>query len=290
MALAWCRAVAERRYKLPGGQLRNLAVAADVHERHLVALSLPSPETRPGTTGPPTSGSPSPGAPSPSAPSTSVQPPALPEVRLPDTQAAAMKALGSVLGKVRAGHLDRSASADGSVALLWACLAAAAAQGSVLTRRSSAVAAPPDEPEHPPYRAMTPTAAAQALLAQLHAIVFGYQVALTPLSGDTAEPHRARLAELRQHRDVVATVLRDLDAEVPAAEPEYDTGGRITTDKAAVALVARMEHALLPHLGNWVAATEDGGHRRTAAGWLGSATADAVRAGATTSWWPGWPD
>lgn len=289
LALAWCRAVTDRRYRLPAGQLRNLTAAAAVHERHLVALALPSPLARPDTTAPSTDGSPSAGATSPTAPATSVPPPVLPTVSLPAKQDAALKALGTALGTVRAGHLDRAADADGEVALLWASLAAAVAQTSVLVRRSTAAPAPPDEPEHPPYRVMSPAAAGQALLAQLHAAVFGYQVALTPLTDEAAEPYRERWDELRRQRDVVATMLRDLGAKVPVAEPEYDTGKRITTDGAAVALVGRMEHALLPHLGNWVAASEND-HRRTAASWLGSATANAVQAGARPSWWPGWPD
>jgi len=292
-ALASCLALAER--DLSDGQLANLAVAADIHHRHLVALALPRPQTRPGTDRPSPSGSsgsqasPSVDAPSPTAPSTLVGSPALPTVHLPKKPGDAVKAFDAAIDEVCTGHLGRAAATDGAVALLWASLAAGAAQSGALAHRSPAVSAPPTEPDHPPYRSMTTAAAARALLAQLHAIVFGYQVALAPLDQQEAERPLARLADLRHHRDVLAAVLRDQDVEVPVAEPEYDTGGPVTTAAAATTLIGRMEQALLPHLGNWVAAA-DAEHRRVAAQWLVDGTVTALRNDAAPLRWPGWPD
>lgn len=292
-ALAWCRALAER--DLSDGQLANLAVAADIHHRHLVALALPRPQTRPGTAPPSpssTSGSQAPSSaavPSPSAPSTLVGSPSLPRVHLPEEPEDAMEAFDAAIDEVCTGHLGRASATDGAVALLWASLAAGAAQSGLLAHRSAAAPAPPAEPEHPPYRPMTLVAAAQALLAQLHAIVFGYQVALAPLAQEDPEVHVVRLADLRHHRDVLATVLREQDAEVPVAEPEYDTGGPVTTITAATTLIRRMEQALLPHLGNWVAAA-DAEHREAAAQWLVDGTIAGMRNDAPPVRWPGWPD
>lgn len=290
LALAWCRALVKRRYKLSDGQLSNLRTAADLHQRHLVALELPSPQTRPAATQP--SASPTPGAPAPStpaAPSTSVATPTLPTVKLPKDQDRAIKEFGAALDGVRKGHRELASAAEGQLALLWGSLAAGAAQTSTIARTARPAPRPAAEPEHPAYRVMTPTAAGQELLAQLHAMVFGYQVALAPIPAKDADPYRQRLAELLRDRDELADLLRDLDAEVPAAAPEYDTGGRISDEAAAVKLVARMEHALLPHLGNWLAATAKE-QRARATDWLVTGTVRAVRAGAAPVWWPGWPD
>ena len=251
----------------------NLAWCERAHRRRSEALLAEAPETRP------------------SAPTGSAAPslPPLPTVASPTSGAAARKGADRALSRAVSGHRDRAIALSGAESLFWASLAAAATQSRVVVAAEDRVELPGEEPEHGPYQPLTEVAAAQALLTQVHAIVFGYQVALAPVPAQDGQSWVARLEQHRVVRDQVAELLRDRGASVPAAEPEYETGDAADSVGAARDLVARMESALLPFTGAWVAACR-GADRRRAVGWLLTGARIAVSSGAAPRLWPGWPD
>jgi len=272
-AAAWCTALAgATRYKLTSGQTKNLERAATLHRRHLEVLSTPEATTRP--------------RPSASATATTA-PPSI--GKLDSDRSKGFKAFRAAMSKLEQEHLGRVGATSGMTALLWASLAASIAQSVVVAGRETSSPEPATEGDHLPYEPMTDIAAAQALLTQLHALVFGLQAALAPLSGDAATPYQDRLVRARIQRDHLVDWLRDQDADVPAAEPEYDLGGSISKSSQAYALVARMETALLPFAGDWVAAAAIELSRQ-AAEWLADGAGIAVLAGAAPTVWPGWRD
>lgn len=275
-AIAWCAALAAAAttYQLGAGQTGNLALAGSLHRRRLAVLTGPEPTTRPVPSDGPTAGTPT----LPSIP---------PAPTLDPNRGKGFTAFRTNLGRLRAEHLGRVAGASGMTALLWASLAAGVQQSSVLADRAAAAPRPTTEASHPPYEPSTDVAAAQGFLAQLHALAFGLQASLAPLSGAAATPYQQRLVRARIQRDHLVAWLRNRGANVPVAEAEYDLGGVINSPAAALALVARMESALLPFAGDWVAAAE-ATERRGAAEWLADGAGVAVQAGAAPAVWPGW--
>lgn len=277
-AVAWCTAVAgATSYRLAPGQLTNLTESVTLHRRRLEVLSLPEATTRPpsGTgTGPGASASP---PPSPAA------------VTLDADRTRGMASFRSTMDKLTEDHLGRTTAVGGATALLWASLAAGIRQTVVVADRVTEAPRPAAEPSHGRYVPLTDVAAAQGLLAQLHALVFGLQACLAPLSGAAATPYQERLVRARIQRDHLVAWLRTRGSSVPAAEPQYDLGGTVTTATQSYALVARMESALLPFAGDWVAASETS-ERRRAAEWLVDGAGVGVAAGAAPAVWPGWRD
>lgn len=213
--------------------------------------------------------------------------PPLPSVATPKSVASGKEALAEDLASLAEGHRVRAGRATGDEALLWASMAAGAVQEQVLL--DGPAPAPVEEADHLPYVTRTEVLAAQELLSQVHALVFGYSVALTPISAQDGQAWELRLEQHRQFRDRLAELLRDRRAAVPAAEPEYETGDAADDPQQARELVAHMEDALLIFSGAWVAASRED-EREAAVSWLVDGARAAIRAGAAPRLWPGWSD
>ncbi|MDN5726402.1 MAG: ferritin-like domain-containing protein [Propionibacteriales bacterium] len=271
-ALAWCDAIGDKGYKLPAGLSANLPLITEVHRRHLLALQLPDPSTRP-------SGTPSAGL-DPQAGSV--------DLGSDDVQRATSRMI-KALGDVSASHREAAVAGTGSAARFWASLAAAAAQSARIVPRTKAMPALADEPAHAAVEVPTEPEALATLLTQLHALVYGCQVALSGVSGEKAsEPFVARLSSARLLRDDVTEALRALRAEVPAAEPAYEVTVPADTG-AARGLVRGLESALLPHLGAAVSGVGDGRVRARLVDALTERARVLVDFGARPQWWPGYP-
>ena len=96
-------------------------------------------------------------------------------------------------------------------------------------------------------------------MAQLHAVVYGYQLATgrMPVAGDRDDQAVAELRQLRIDRDRLIGWLRRRDAEVPVPEPAYRPTVEVRDGPTGVRLVRTMLVALQPHAGVWLAAAGD---------------------------------
>ena len=176
----------------------------------------------------------------------------------------------------------------GSDALLWGSLSIAsgsfaAAIGMANSRGTRPIAAwKPDEP-------LPDVAAVQELVRQLHAMVYGYQLAIGKfkvLSGTRQRAERELLAT-RVFRDRMIVWLRKRSADVPAAESAYVPS--VTPRNAATAgkLIMRMHTALQPFCGLWLAAAASQADRAQALSALGAEVKTARSWGAPVGAWPG---
>ena len=140
--------------------------------------------------------------------------------------------------------------------------------------------------------ALSDVEALQAVVRQLHALVFGYQLALGRLPASTSDGRRA-LASLEDHRRLRNRLEQELirrSANVPAAAPAYVPPVRPTTAARSAALIQRMETALRPFCGLWLASATKPGDRRRALDTLAETDATARSWGAALTAWPGWQD
>ncbi len=177
---------------------------------------------------------------------------------------------------------------SGADALLWASMSIAAAgfAGAADDTTPPALAA-----LHAvkPVAVLTDTAATQQLVAQLHAVVYGYQLAMGRMSRFGGTYDRAR-SELRQHRKTRDELIRWLNrrkAEIPAAEPAYTPSVRPTSAARAERLIRSMLVALQPFGGLLVAAAGDD-DREQAIEILDDTVDRAGRWGAPLPIWPGY--
>ncbi len=126
-----------------------------------------------------------------------------------------------------------------------------------------------------------------ALLVQLHAAVFAIEAAIAHLSGADATWARALLDGHRAARDGLAAELGGRSLRVPAAQVAYDIG-RPTDTAGAVALLARVETAVLPDACRVVRAATDETVRLLGASTLEDAAVAVARSGGGLPVWPGW--
>lgn len=182
-------------------------------------------------------------------------------------------------------------ASTGLVALLSGSLAVAAA--------SYASALSADDPPgvarigpHKPVPLLSDVAATQAMVSQLHAMVYGYQLAIGKLSVGSAARARAvrGLADQRALLDELVAVLVKRSATVPAAEPAYVPSPDPRNPSGASALIRSMQSRLVPHAGVLLAAAGSESARSRALTILTSTSAAARRWGAPLRAWPGWPD
>ncbi len=144
-------------------------------------------------------------------------------------------------------------------------------------------------PRKPPVLAYsTDTAAVSSLVAQLHAVVWGYQLAIGRMPVASKLDDRA-VEELRQHRirrDRLIGWLRRRGAEVPVPEPAYRPSVEVRDGPTGIRLVRTMLVALQPFAGVWLASAADAER-----GWALtnlSATVTLARGwGAPLPVWPG---
>ncbi len=179
--------------------------------------------------------------------------------------------------------------ANGSEALLWGSLSVAAtsfapAIGSNDPPATRPVANPP------PVAILPDVDAVQEMVRQLHAIVYGYQLAIGKFkvfSKQRPKAERELLAQ-RVFRDGLIGWLRKHSADVPAAEPAYVPS--IVPRDAATAgrLIMRMQTALQPFCGLWLAASATHPDRQQALTALTTAVRTARSWGSPLAAWPGW--
>jgi hypothetical protein len=179
--------------------------------------------------------------------------------------------------------------AKGADALLWGSLSIAsgsfaAAVGSANPPGMRPVAA------QKPVEILSEVAAVQELVRQLHAMVYGYQLAIGKfkvLSKSRPRAERELLAT-RIFRDRLIAWLRKRSAEVPAAEPAYVPSVVPRNAATAGKLIMRMHTALQPFCGLWLAAAASQTDRAQALRALGSEVKIARSWGAPLGAWPGW--
>jgi hypothetical protein len=180
-------------------------------------------------------------------------------------------------------------NAKGSEALLLGSLSAAAASfAPAIGSNDPPATRPVANPQ--PLAILPEVVAVQELVRQLHAIVYGYQLAIGKfkvLSKQRSKAVRELLAQ-RIFRDGLIDWLRRHSADVPTAEPAYVPS--IVPRDAATAgrLITRMQTALQPYCGLWLAASTTQPDRQQALTALTTAVQTARSWGAPLAAWPGW--
>lgn len=191
---------------------------------------------------------------------------------------------------VAAGRYRQAAlRTTGSEALLWGSLAIAAG-GFAAALGSGDPPATHGVRARKPVEVLPEVAAVQELVRQLHAMVYGYQLAIGKmklLSKARTRAEHELLAE-RIFRDRLIAWLRKRSAEVPAAEPAYVPSVVPRNAATAGRLIMRMQTAMQPFCGLWLAAAPIQADRQQALSALGSAVKTARSWGAPLDAWPGW--
>jgi hypothetical protein len=259
---------------LAGGRtklsVRQRALLELVHRAHLeraAALASPDPSSRP--TGAPTV------TPTPSAPSAK----------------PSLATLADAERRVARRYRTAALGASGLEALLWGSM-------SVASGRFAAALDTKDPPAVGPlrlHRPLTPvsdTEAISALVAALHAAVYGYQLALGQLKV-LSTAHARAVAGLTSRRALLERLSQQLvsaGVDVPPAAPAYDPSPEVRDSRTAAQLIRRIETALLPFGGLWLAAAGRPAARRQAFDTLAATAATAAAWGAPVTAWPGWQD
>ena len=104
-----------------------------------------------------------------------------------------------------------------------------------------------------------PSEAVQSLVEQLHALIYGYQLAIGRLLV-ASDRHDQAVAELLQHRirrDQLISWLTPRSADVPVAEPAYRPSVDPRDAASAAKLIRTMLVALQPFGAIWLAAAGD---------------------------------
>ena len=189
-----------------------------------------------------------------------------------------------------AGHYRSAAlKATGSEALLWGSVSVAAASFAPVVGSSNPPAARPVASRQP-VEVLPEATAVQELVRQLHAVVYGYQLAIGKfkvLSAQRRKAERELLAH-RVFRDRLIVWLRRHSADVPAAEPAYVPSVVPRNPASAGRLIMRMQTALQPFCGLWLAASTTQPDRQQALTALTTAMKTARSWGAPLAAWPGY--
>lgn len=220
--------------------------------------------------------------------SPSAQPSSAPTVAKKDVDART-KELRRHETLIREQSLVQSLAASGPAALLWASTAAFAAAAPTLGARGS-IAKPSEQP--PPPQVATEAEAVSGLLGQVYAMIYGYQAAAGPLDygSDDRTTTLARLTELEALRAELSDALASGGHAVPDAAPAYRLPVTPTDAGSSRQLRRRLETALLPWVGGWVAATADESTGKRAGALLTSGTTLVATLGGQVPVWPGFVD
>ena len=258
------------RTDLSGGTRRLLTFLREAHADHAVALAGAEPTARP------TTATPSPTAKAPDLAGASLRTSLKRLARHEATQAAA--------------HRRAAASATGLSALLAGSLAVAADSYAAALKASD----PPTVgggKKRRPAPLLTDVGATQQLVAQLHAVVYGYQLAIGRLKYSSSARARAvsELAATRNVLDAQIAFLLSRKADVPAAEPAYASAD-VRSPGDAKRLVRGMQSRLEPYVGMVLAAAGTSKARTSALRQLTRTGRTARAWGAPLQTWPGWPD
>lgn len=265
------------RLRLGAGQTATAGWMAQAHERHVTALLHPRPAQR--STTPPT---PAPGR----TPLPRPTPSALLTAR---TRDQAVEQLRDRLEQAIGDYRRVAVGGQGPMALVWASLAAYARSAQAALGRD--VSRP--EPPAVPVRELEPWSDAEAeqqALRQVHALVYGYQVAIPWLPRAETRTAYDVLTRRRELRDRLAATLRERGRTAPAAEPAYALPLQPADRATAAELLWRMESAFAPFGGAWLAAATTPDARRRALESLEQSAVLCVEWGGPMVGWPGWPN
>jgi len=258
----------------PGDELaaaagRRFSALRDAHDRHAAALRGPDPLAR--LAGP--------------------VPARDPEAAEQVARLGLRRSIARLVERERAlaaRHREAAVAASGSVALLWGSLAVAAGTYAAALAGNGPPVARPQPPASLPV--LSDVAATQALVGQLHALVYGYQLALgrLPVGSRAAARGQRGLGDARALRDRFSAWLTRHSAAVPAAEPAYAPTVPVRGAASAAELLERLEVALLPFCGLTLAAATTAGDRTQALQVLEGTAARAGGWSAPPQVWPGW--
>lgn len=262
---------------------RLVAAIRDQHLAHAAALRTTNP-TDPNTAGPATSGSTP--APSPST-SHSAKKPGFTK---------AVDQLVAAEAKAAVAHRARALTTKGLASLLWGSLAVSSTQLAAILRSADLAGDSPDptvarvSAPHPraPMPLVPIVKAEQEMVRQLHAIVYGYQLALGRLTGARRDTATAELRRHRILRDRLTARLLNRKAEVPVADAAYVPSTNPRNAATATKLIRQMETALVPFCGLWLAAATAPTERTEALDQVGRTLGVARQWGASLPAWPGW--
>jgi Domain of unknown function (DUF4439) len=179
--------------------------------------------------------------------------------------------------------------AAGSDALLWGSLSVASDTFATAIDAADPPRARPIA-DQKPVEILSDVAAVQELVRQLHALVYGYQLAIGKMKVLSSQRSKAdqELLNQRIFRDRLIAWLRRRSVDVPAAEAAYVPSVVPRSPATAGKLIMQMQTALQPFCGLWLAAAASQADRQQALGALSSATKSARSWGAPLSAWPGW--
>ena len=198
--------------------------------------------------------------------------------------------------KAAVTHRASAISAAGLGSLLWGSLGVSATHLAAILRAADLAGDDPDPgvAAVAPARARAPmplvpvVQAEQEMVRQLHAIVYGYQLALGRLSGVRRDTAAGELRRRRILRDRLIATLLNRKAAVPAAEAAYVPSTNPRNAATAAKLIRQMETALVPFCGLWLAAAATPAERTEAQDQVGRTMAVARQWGASLPAWPGW--
>ncbi|HEY5979118.1 MAG TPA: DUF4439 domain-containing protein [Microlunatus sp.] len=210
--------------------------------------------------------------------------------------AKAVDQLRAAETKAAVTHRSSALAAEGLGALLWGSLSVSASQLAGILKTADLAGDQPDpsagrvaatRPRAP--MPLVPTAEGeQQMVRQLHAVVYGYQLALGRLTGARRDAAAAELKRHRILRDQLTVRLLNRKASVPVADPAYVPSTNPRNAAAAAKLIRQMETALVPFCGLWLAAAADPAERSEALGQVARTVAVARQWGASLPAWPGW--
>jgi Domain of unknown function (DUF4439) len=188
-----------------------------------------------------------------------------------------------------ARYRQAALQAEGSDALLWGSLSLCAASfADALGSANPPSTRPVADPKS--VEILSQVAAVQELVRQLHAMVYGYQLAIGKMKVLSKQRPKAE-RELLNHRifrDRLIAWLRKRSADVPPAEPAYVPSVVPRNPATAGKLIMQMQIALQPFCGLWLAAASSQAGREHALTALGAALTSARSWGAPLTAWPGW--
>jgi Domain of unknown function (DUF4439) len=187
-------------------------------------------------------------------------------------------------------HRSAAVAVAGDDCLRFAAVATAAGlyAGAVTANRRVSTTAVTRTPT--PLAHSTDTAAVQSMVAQLHALVYGYQLAIgrMPVASSDDDRGVAELLQLRIRREQMIAWLRRRDVEVPVPAPAYRPSVEVRDGPSGIRLVRTMLVALQPFAAVWVASANDAERDWALSFFLTNATL-ARGWGAALPVWPGSP-
>lgn len=256
-ALAEAISTGPHRGQLSSAQRRLLDFVTGAHHNHVLGLVSPAP---------------------------TVPAPSLKKLTLKQS----LRLLARRESEAARAHRGRALAARGELALILGSMSVAASTFATEVDRGKPGVVR-RLPLPPPLARVSDVAAAQELVRQLHAVVYGYQLAIGQLKV-TSSAHTRAVKELLAARKLRDALIRTLDArsaEVPAAAPAYVPSVMPRDPASAGRLLRDVQTRLEPFCGLALAAGPTPADRERALDAL-TATVDRARGwGSVLQAWPG---